>query len=163
MRSNSNSTSNNSSISNSNSTSNNNLTSNNNSRSNSNSTSNSRNLEVDGYQSNLYVMFFYKFYKFCWRHSLTNRPCYNNLFQFMQHDNFRNLNRVVFTHWKHLESRVNDLWNCFPVIKWYTFLYSMKSAPSPGNQSSFQILQLSDIGHYQSLVILFVSSIVILI
>ena len=60
-------------------------------------------LKVDGCQSNLYVtlkqMFFYKFYDFfCKRHSLMNRPCYNNLFQFMQHDNFRNLNRVIFTH-----------------------------------------------------------------
>ena len=25
------------------------------------------------------------------------RPCYNKLFQIMEHDNFRNLNRVTFT------------------------------------------------------------------
>ena len=49
--------------------------------------------EIDGCQSKLYVMlkqlFFYKFFDFfCRWHSLMNRPCYNNLFQFMQHDNF---------------------------------------------------------------------------
>ena len=87
----------------------------------------------------------YKFYDFfCWRYSLVNRSCYNNLFQFMQHDDFRNLNRVTFTCWKHLEFRVNAFW-CFPVIKRYTFHYLMKSAPIPGNQSSFEILQLTDI------------------
>ena len=63
-----------------------------------------RDLEVDEYQSNLYVMLkqfllFYEFYDFsCRRYSLMNRPCYNNLFQFMQHDNFRNLNRVISIH-----------------------------------------------------------------
>ena len=31
----------------------------------------------------------------------------------MQHDNFRNLNRVVSTQSKHLESRVNAFWYCF--------------------------------------------------
>ena len=31
-----------------------------------------------------------------------NRPCYNNLLQFMQSHNFRNLNRVILTHWKQL-------------------------------------------------------------
>ena len=93
------------------------------------------------HQSNLYVMlkqllFFYNFYDFfCRRHSLMNRPCYNNLFQFMQHDNFRNLNRVIFTNWNHLHSWVNDFWYCFPVIKWYTFHYLMKSTPIPGSQS----------------------------
>ena len=63
-----------------------------------------RDLEVDEYQSNLYVMLkqfllFYEFYDFsCRRYSLMNRPCYDNLFQFMQHDNFRNLNRVISIH-----------------------------------------------------------------
>ena len=44
-----------------------------------------RNLEVDGCQSHLHVMFkkllfFYKFCDFfCKRHSLMNRPCYSNL------------------------------------------------------------------------------------
>ena len=58
--------------------------------------------------------FFYKFYNlFCRRHSLMRRPCYNNLFQFMKHDNFWNLNRVIFIHWKHLESQMNALWYCF--------------------------------------------------
>ena len=80
----------------------------------------------------------------------------------MQHDNFRKLNRVIFTHWKHLESRVNAFWYYFPVIKRYTFRYFMKSAPIPGNQSSFEILELFDIWRYQSLVILFFSSVVIL-
>ena len=53
------------------------------------------------------IIVFYKFYGFFGRqHSLMNRPCYNNLFQFMQLDNFRNLNRVILTYWKHLDSRV---------------------------------------------------------
>ena len=78
------------------------------------------------------IIVFYKFYDFfCRRHSLMNRSCYNNLFQFMQHDNFRNLNRVIFTHWKHLESLVNAFW-----------YYLMKSAPIPRNQSSLEILRL---------------------
>ena len=38
----------------------------------------------------------------------------------------------------------------------------MKPAPIPGNQSSFEILQLLDIWRYQSL-ILFFSSVVVLI
>ena len=60
-----------------------------------------RDLKVDWCQSNLHVMLkllyfkiivFYKFYDiFCRRHSSMNNPCYNNLFQCMQHDNFRNL------------------------------------------------------------------------
>ena len=62
------------------------------------------------------IIVFYKFYDFfC-------RRCYNNLFQFMQHDNFRNLNRLIFTHWKQLQSRVNVFWVCFLVIKrWNRF------------------------------------------
>ena len=55
------------------------------------------------------------------------------LFQFMQRDNFRSLNRVIFTHWKHVGSRVNDFWYRFRVIKQYTFHYLMKSAPILGN------------------------------
>ena len=58
-----------------------------------------------------------------------NRPCYNNLFQFMQHASFQNLNRVIFTHGKHLESRVDAFWHCFPVIKQYTFHCLMKRLP----------------------------------
>ena len=65
----------------------------------------SRHLIVDGCQSNLCVMlkqllFFYKLNDyFCRRrHSLMNRPCYNNVFQFTQHCNFGNLNKVIFTH-----------------------------------------------------------------
>ena len=58
----------------------------------------------------------------------------------VQHDNFRNLNRVIFNHWKHLESRVNAFWYCFPVIKRETFHYSMKSAPIREKQSCFEIL-----------------------
>ena len=81
----------------------------------------------------------------------------------MQHDNFQNLSTVIFTHLRYLESRVNDFWYCFPVIKWYTFHYLMKSAPVPGIQSSFEILQLFDIWRYESLVILFFNSVVILI
>ena len=112
----------------------------------------SRDLKVDGCQSNLYVMlkqllFFYKFYNFFGRgHSLIKQPCYNNIFQFIQH-----------------ESRVNTFWYCFPVIRRYTFHYLMKWALILGNQSSFEILQLSAIWRYQSLVTLFFSSVVILI
>ena len=119
--------------------------------------SKTRDLKVDRCHSNFYVMlkqllFFYKFYNFfCRRHSLMNRPCYNNIFQLIQHDNFWNLNRVFFTHWKLVESRVNALWCYFPVIR----PYLMKSAPIPGNQSSFEILQLFDIWRSQSLVIFF--------
>ena len=39
----------------------------------------------------------------------------------------------------------------------------MKSAPIPGNHSSFEILQLFDIRRYQSLVMIFFRSLVILI
>ena len=49
----------------------------------------------------------------------------------MQHDNFRNLNRVIFTYWKYLEFRANAFWYYFPVIKQYTFHNLMKSAPIP--------------------------------
>ena len=110
------------------------------------------------------LFFFSKFYDFfCMRRFLMNRPCYNNLFQFKQLNNFQNLNRVIFTHWKHLESRINVFWYCFPVIKRYTFHYLMKSAPIPRNQSSLEILWLLDIWRYQSLVILFFNSVVILL
>ena len=63
---------------------------------------------------------------------------------------------------KHPDSRVNAFWYYFSIIKRNTFHYLMKSAPIPGNQSSFEILQLFDIWHDQVLVILFFSSIVIL-
>ena len=82
-----------------------------------------RDLKVDGCQSNLCVMlkqllFFYKFYDFlCKRHSLVNWPCYNNWFQIMEHSNFRNLIRVIFTQQKHLETRANVFWYCCKVIK----------------------------------------------
>ena len=110
------------------------------------------------------IIVFYKIYDFfCRRHSLMNQPCHNNLFLFMQYDNLRNLNRVIFTHLKHLETRVSAFWYCFPVIKRYTFHNSRKSAPIQGKESSFDIFQLFDIWRYQSLVILFFSSILILI
>ena len=87
------------------------------------------------------VTVFYNFYDFfCRWHSLMNRPCNNILFNFMQHDNFWKLNRVIFNPSKHIESRVNVFWCCFPVIKRYTFYYLMKSAPIPGNQNSVEIL-----------------------
>ena len=41
----------------------------------------------------------------------------------MQQDNFRNLNRAIFTHRKHLESRVSVFSYCFPIIKQNTFHY----------------------------------------
>ena len=62
----------------------------------------------------------------------------------MQQENFRNLTRVK-NHWKYLEPQVNTFWYRFPAIKLYTLDYLMKSAPIPGNQSSFEILQLFDI------------------
>ena len=31
--------------------------------------------------------------------------------------------RMIFNHWKHLESRVNAFWYCFLVFKRYTFHY----------------------------------------
>ena len=109
------------------------------------------------------IIIFYKFcYFFCRRHSLMNQPCYNNLLQTMQHHNFRNLNRVIFTHWKQLESRVNAFWYCFPVIKQYILL-SDEIGSIPRNQSSFEILQLFDIWRYQSLLILFLSFVMIFI
>ena len=81
----------------------------------------------------------------------------------MERDNFRNLIRIIFTYWKHLESRVNVFWYWFSVIKRYTFHYIKKSATIPGNQGSFKILQLSNIWRYQSSLTLFFSSIAILI
>ena len=54
------------------------------------------------------------------------RPCYNNLFQFIQHDNLSYLNRIIFIHWKYLKSQVNVFWYYFLVIKRYTFNYLMK-------------------------------------
>ena len=44
-------------------------------------------------------------------------------------------------------------------IKRYAFQYLMKSVSIPRNQSSFEILQLFDTLRYQSLVILFLSSV----
>ena len=50
---------------------------------------------VDGCCYAKQEQFFYKFYNFFFgRHSLMKEPCYHNLFQTMQHDNFQNLNRV---------------------------------------------------------------------
>ena len=77
--------------------------------------------------------------------------------------NTTNLNRVIFTHWKHLQSWVNALWYYFQVIKRYDLHYLMKLPLTPRNQSFFEILQLFNIWCYQSLVILFFSSVVILI
>ena len=55
---------------------------------------------------------------------------------------------------------VLESWN---VSKRYTFHHLIKSTPIPGNQSSFEILQLLDVWLYQNLVILFFCSVVILI
>ena len=71
----------------------------------------------------------------------------------MQLGNFRNVNRVIFTQWKYLQFRVNAFWYLFSVIKRYTFYYYLKLAPVPGNQGSFEILQLFDKWRYRSLVI----------
>ena len=44
------------------------------------------------------IIVFYKFQDFFGiRYSLMNRPCCHNLFRIMQHDQFRNFNRVGFT------------------------------------------------------------------
>ena len=116
--------------------------------------------------SNLYVMltcycFFISFMtSFVCGNSLMNWLCYNDFIQFMLHDNFRNSNKLIFTHWKHLEPRVNAFWNWFSAVKRYTFHYFVKSASIPGNQSSFEVLQLFDTERYQSSVILFFSFIV---
>ena len=79
----------------------------------------------------------------------------------MQHDNFRNLNKVIFTHWKYLESWVNAFWYRFSLIKRYTFHCFMKSALVWGNQGTSEILQLFDRLPFQSLVLLFYSSVMI--
>ena len=60
----------------------------------------------------------------------------------MQHENFWNLNRMIFTQRKHLKSRAHGFSYCFPVINRHAFYYLIKSAPIPENQSSFEILQL---------------------
>ena len=102
------------------------------------------------------TILFYKF--FCRRHSLMGRPCYSNLFQIMQHDNFRNLNRVIFTQLKHLSPQLMPFDTArVKAIKRYAFQDLMKSVSIPRNQSSFEILQLFDTLRYQSLVILFLS------
>ena len=59
----------------------------------------------------------------------------------MEHSNFRNLNRVIFTRWKHLESRVNAFQYCFKVIKQYTFRHLILLSIL-GCQSSYEILQI---------------------
>ena len=77
-------------------------------------------MKIDGCQSNLYVilnqlLFFYKFDGFfCRRHSLMNRPCYNNLFQFMKHDNFRNLKALSgLSQFLAIESLLKMMKNAF--------------------------------------------------
>ena len=128
-----------------------------------------RDLKVDGCQSNLYVvvnqlLFLYKFYDFfSMRHSLMNQPGYNNLFQFMQHGSFLNLHKVIFTDGKYWKSQVNAFWYWFSVTKWSTFHYFMKSAPTPGNNVSFEILQMFDTRRYQKFSDIIFSSILILI
>ena len=107
------------------------------------------------------IIAFYKFYElFCRRHSLMNPRYCNNLFHMMQ---LSKLKRVIFTQWKHLESRVNVFWYCFKAIKQYAFCYLTKSVPTARNKSSFEILQLFDTWCCQNLVILFFSSVVALI
>ena len=57
-------------------------------------------------------IFFTSILTYFW-YSLINWPSYNNLLLIMQLDNIRNLNRLVFTQWKHLEPRLNAFWFCF--------------------------------------------------
>ena len=73
----------------------------------------------------------------------------------MQHENFSDLSKVIFTQWKHLESHVSAFRYCFKVSKGHTFHYLIKSVPIQGNQISVKILQ--------SLVILFLNYVVTLI
>lgn len=81
---------------------------------------------------------------------LINWSCNDNLFQIIQHSNFRILNRVIFTLWKHLELWVNIFWCYFKVIRRCKFDYLMKSVPIPRNKSSFEIVQLFDTWRHQS-------------
>ena len=60
---------------------------------------------------------------------------------------------------EHVEYRVNVFWYCFTVIIQYTFPYFIKSIPIPGNQRSFETLQLFDKWHYQGLAMLVFSSV----
>ena len=85
--------------------------------------------------------FFYTFYYFqALYFDETTLLC--NLVGIMQHDNFRNLNRMLFSQWKHLELRVNVFWYCFKVINCDAILYLMKSTSIPGIQNSFEIFEL---------------------
>ena len=130
-----------------------------------------RDLKVDWCQSNLYLMLkqlllFYKFFDFfCRQHSQMSQPCWNNLFQFMQHNNFWNLNALNCTHWKHLESRVNAIWYCFRVIKW-SFTICRNRLPFQEIREyseRFWSITIAWIWRYQSLVILCFISVAILI
>ena len=108
------------------------------------------------------VIVFYKFYEFfCRWYSLMNWPCYKTLFQITQHANFRNLNRVIFTQWKHLEFWVHAFWYCFKAIKKYTFLFDEIGSHFRKPKLLWNTL-ITDTGRYQSLVILFRSSVVTL-
>ena len=62
----------------------------------------------------------------------------------MQQDNFRNLNRVIFTHRKHLESRVSAFSYCFPIIKQNTCHYLSLFSPSVGKDEK----KNSEYGHF---------------
>ena len=60
-----------------------------------------------------------------------NQPCYNNLFQIIEHASFRNLNRVVLMPFD-------------TVIKQNSFHNLMDSVTSLENQNSFKILGFFD-------------------
>ena len=93
------------------------------------------------------TIFLYKFYDFfCCRYSLMNRSCYNNLFQFMQHDDFRNLNWVIF----------NDFWNCFLQSNDIPFTIRWNRLPFQETRALLKYCNwLVYVWRYQSLVIWF--------
>ena len=90
----------------------------------------------DNYDMSVELLRYAKFDDFvCRRYSLMKHKwsCSKNLFQIMQYNNIRNLNRVIFTQMKHLESEVNAFWYYFKVIKRDTFHYLLNKVPVPGN------------------------------
>ena len=109
-----------------------------------------RDLKVDSYQSNLRVMLYFilkllyfinfttSFVDGILRWTIRVIITYFNVCNTTTFETYK----VIFTQWKHLESRVNVLWYCFLVMKQYIFNYWTKLALILGNQSSYEILHL---------------------
>ena len=121
-----------------------------------------------GCQTNLYVvlnqLFFISFTtSFVGDITLMNRPCYKNNFQFMQHDNFRNLNEVISTYWKLLQSELMPFDTCFQSLNDIPFTILWNRLPSQETRSPLKYCNCLITLRYQSFVILVFSSIVILI